>query len=250
MMPSSTAPAIPPKRDSPKLPVVMYQRWHELLFLHWSVDPGEIQGRLPDGLKVDCFDGRAWVGVVPFHMRGVRPRFLPALPGLSNFPELNLRTYVCDQQGRPGVWFFSLDTNQRMANWIARNGFHLNYQLASMRSHTHSDGRISYTSKRAGNHPPQQFDWMRYGPARIADAGSLEFFLVERYRLFAYNEKRKRLYSGRVQHTPYPIQAATLYDYSDQLFELNQLPLPGRPPDSILASPGVAVKVYPLIKAC
>ncbi len=110
----------------------MYQRWQDLLFLHWSVDPSDVACTLPRGLSVDTFDDQAWIGVVPFQMTGVRPRFFPAVPGISNFPELNLRTYVVDDQGRPGVWFYSLDTPMPLPNWIARTFFHMYYRLARM----------------------------------------------------------------------------------------------------------------------
>jgi uncharacterized protein YqjF (DUF2071 family) len=75
------------ERDLPKLPAVMYQRWAELLFLHWPVESQIVAEVLPPGLRVDTFESKAWIGLVPFSMRGVRPRFLPAVPGLSNFPE-------------------------------------------------------------------------------------------------------------------------------------------------------------------
>ena len=90
---------------------VMFQKWRELLFLHWEVDPGEIQRTLPSGLQVDTYADKAYVGIVPFYMCEVRPRFCPSLPGLSNFLEINLRTYVYDERGVAGVWFYSLDAN-------------------------------------------------------------------------------------------------------------------------------------------
>jgi len=93
----------------------MYQRWRRLLFLHWDWDVAAVQATLPAGLTVDPWEGRAWLGVVPFRMEGVRPRFLPAMGGLSNFPELNVRTYVRDERGRAGVWFYSLDCAQPIA---------------------------------------------------------------------------------------------------------------------------------------
>ncbi len=84
----------------------MYQKWRELLFVHWTFDPDEIQATLPPGLRVDTFEGRAYVGVVPFYMRDIRPRFCPPLPWISDFLELNLRTYVFEESsGTPGVWF-------------------------------------------------------------------------------------------------------------------------------------------------
>ncbi len=95
----------------------MYHSWQDLLFLHWTFKPDLIQQLLPPGLHVDTFDGHAWLGVVPFFMRNIRPWWCPAIPGLSHFQELNLRTYVVDEQGTPGVWFLSLD-----ADWRWRSG--------------------------------------------------------------------------------------------------------------------------------
>jgi uncharacterized protein len=94
---------------------VMFQRWLHLLFLHWPVEPRTIQSTLPPGLQVDTFSGQGWIGIVPFFMRGVRPVGLPSIVGPSNFLELNLRTYVRDRDGRPGIWFYSLDANQPLA---------------------------------------------------------------------------------------------------------------------------------------
>jgi uncharacterized protein len=110
----------------------MYQQWRDLLFLHWEYSTATIQATLPDGLYVDTFDGKAYLGVVPFFMRNIRPRYLPTVPGISNFMELNLRTYVHDREGVPGVWFYSLDANQHLAVKIARRFFHLPYVFAHM----------------------------------------------------------------------------------------------------------------------
>jgi uncharacterized protein YqjF (DUF2071 family) len=232
----------------PAQSVVMYQRWEDLLFLHWPVAPEVVAEILPPGLRVDTFDGQAWIGVVPFSMRAVRPRFLPAVKGLSHFPELNLRTYVVDEQGRPGVWFYSLDTPKRLANWIARTFFNLNYRLAQM--HLHQQGAcIKYSSKLWMGEEwdePQKYEWERIGEATSASPGSLEFFLVERYRLFAYNQKTERLFTGSVHHAPYRVQSVTLSHYTKRLFELNGMAEPDGPPASVLASAGVDVRIYPM----
>jgi uncharacterized protein YqjF (DUF2071 family) len=90
----------------------MAMEWHDLLFMHWPLPPATLRPLIPPALKLDTFDGWAWIGIVPFEMRGVRPRLAPSLPGLSRFCELNVRTYVT-AGGKPGVWFFSLD-----AAWI------------------------------------------------------------------------------------------------------------------------------------
>ena len=113
---------------------VMYQRWSELLFLHWRWEVEDLQRRLPEGLHVDLHEGEAWLGVVPFFMDRVRPRFLPAVPWVSWFRELNVRTYVHDDEGRPGVWFFSLDCEQPVAVRLARWLFRLPYFDAAMKA--------------------------------------------------------------------------------------------------------------------
>jgi uncharacterized protein YqjF (DUF2071 family) len=236
------------ERARPAGSPVMYQRWQELLFLHWSVDPSVVTRTLPRGLSVDTFEGRAWIGVVPFEMRNVRPRFLPALPGISNFPELNLRTYVVDEQGRPGVWFYSLDTPKSLPNWIARTFFHLNYRLARMQVATNR-GTIDYRSElsRGGDSGrTQRYSWKREGAVFEAEPDSLEFFLAERYRLFAHDPKRERILTGQVHHVPYPLQGVNLGEFSNHLFETNHLEAPLGPPQSAIASAGVDVAIYPM----
>ena len=237
------------ERDLPKLPTIMYQRWEELLFLHWAFDPRIIAKVLPPGLRVDTFDGMAWIGIVPFSMRNVRPRFLPPVPGLSNFPELNLRTYVVDKHGRPGVWFYSLDTPKRLPNWIARTFFHLNYRLARIQIEDKASLRSYRSELWMGTDwdTPQEYEWKRVGETFNAEPGSLDFFLAERYRLFAYNKKKTQLMSGQVHHEPYPLQQVNLECYSKRLFALNGLSKPGNSPVSLLASAGVDIQISPMI---
>jgi uncharacterized protein YqjF (DUF2071 family) len=215
------------------------------------MDPERIALDLPPGLQVDTYDGRAWLGVVPFRMEGVRPRFLPPLKGLSSFPELNLRTYVHDAAGRPGVWFYSLDTPKRLPNWIARTFFHLNYRLARMAVHANA-GRIHYQSelwKDGVWDTPQKYTWSGQGETFLAEPGSLDFFLAERYRLFAYNPKKRKLSMGRVHHGPYPLQRVELEVFSTRLFALSGLDEPAVAPESVLASPGVNVEIFSMESA-
>jgi uncharacterized protein YqjF (DUF2071 family) len=110
---------------------VMAQIWHDLLFAHWPVPQAVLRPRIPAQLAVDTFDGQGWLGVVPFRMSGVRLRGTPRVPWLSAFPELNVRTYVV-ADGKPGVWFFSLDAGNAIAVAIARAWFHLPYFRARM----------------------------------------------------------------------------------------------------------------------
>ena len=232
--------------DSP----VMYQKWSELLFLHWSFDPKIVAETLPEGLFVDTFGDKAWIGLVPFFMEKVRPRFLPSLPSISNFQELNLRTYVVDREGRPGVWFYSLDTPHHLPNWIARRFFHLNYQLACMSAIRCGQEIIYQSCRHSRSHQKeiQTFHWSREGSSYQATPNSLEFFLVERYRLFSWNPVSKICYTGKVHHQPYPIQDVDLKKYSTLLFSLNGLKEPIGKPVSVLASKGVPVTIYPLKK--
>src|SRR5690348_8078357 len=102
----------------------MQQIWHDLLFAHWPIAPETLRPLVPSQLPLDLFEGQCWVGVIPFHMSGVRARLLPPVPGLSRFPELNVRTYVT-LQNKPGVFFFSLDATNLPAVCAARIFYHL-----------------------------------------------------------------------------------------------------------------------------
>src|SRR6187549_534040 len=126
---------------------IMTQTWNDLLFAHWPVDAAVLRERVPASFELDLFDGQAWIGVVPFHMTNVAPRFVPALPGVSAFPELNVRTYVT-VGGKPGVFFFSLDAGNALAAGAARALLNLPYYSAAMSVVT-ANGRIAYTSRRS-----------------------------------------------------------------------------------------------------
>ena len=107
---------------------VMMQGWKNLTFVHWSYHPAVVQRRLPPGLAVDTFEGRAWVGLVAFHMEDIRLPLLPALPYLGTFPETNVRTYVRGPDGRPGVWFDSLDITRLIPVLVALGTYRLPYR--------------------------------------------------------------------------------------------------------------------------
>jgi uncharacterized protein YqjF (DUF2071 family) len=179
----------------------MTQIWRDLLFAHWRVRAAAVRPLVNRRLELDTFDGEAWISVTPFHM-SVRPRGMPILPGMSALPELNCRTYV-RTEGKPGVFFFSLDTASRAAVVGARAGYHLPYFHARMRV-TKCDGTISYSSHRG------QSGWQaEYGPnAPVAPASpeTLEHWLTERYCL--YTAWRDGVYRGEIHHAPWPLQRA------------------------------------------
>jgi len=197
---------------------VMNQRWDKLLFLHWQVDADEIAQQLPPGLSVDLHEGKAWLGVVPFFMRKIRPAGGPSLPWISNFLELNVRTYVVDENGTPGVWFFSLDTDRWLARTVARQFFKLPYFWAKMSASVDVDGWVHYRTLRReamdGHSDDAEYRYRGVGDDRPAAEGSLEFFLLERYLLFAWNRTKGQLLSGRVWHTPYRYQDVELPRWS------------------------------------
>src|SRR5215470_11526964 len=146
----------------PTSPWIMAQSWHDLLFAHWPVDPAVLRSRIPAKLTIDTFDGSAWLGIVPFRMSGVRLRATPALPWLSAFPELNVRTYVT-AEGKPGVFFFSLDAANPVAVAAARRFFHLPYFRARMSCRPDGDG-IRYASQRTHRGAPSAELRGRYRP--------------------------------------------------------------------------------------
>ncbi len=228
---------------------VQHQRWLDLLFLHWRVPVSMLRPLIPAALEVDTFEGEAFVGVVPFTMRGVRPVWAPAVPGVSNFHETNVRTYVHHQGRDPGVWFFSLDAANRLAVWIARTFWHLPYHHAAMSLERLSDGSVRYTSDRRAPPPlPARCD-VTYRPTGVpmdAKPGTLEHFLAERYVLYA-DTGGGDLRLGRVHHAPYPLQPAQVIDWDESLLVAAGIARPAGEPMAHFAS-GVDVEVFALEK--
>jgi uncharacterized protein YqjF (DUF2071 family) len=194
----------------PSSPWLMTMSWCDLAFLHWRVDAAVLRALVPKALPLDLYDGEAFVGVVPFRMEHVSARFLPDLPGVSAFPELNVRTYVV-VDGQPGVYFFSLDATQPLAIWGARTFFHLNYLKADMRCVAEGDdvdAPIVYACDRVDGRGGAAAFHARYGPrgpVRESAPGSLEAFLSERYCLYTVDDDGRPL-RGHIQHRRWPLQ--------------------------------------------
>ncbi|QNN25520.1 DUF2071 domain-containing protein [Planctomycetales bacterium ZRK34] len=204
--------------------------WHDLLFAHWRVDPEQMRRWIPQRLSIDTFDGAAYIGVIPFHMSGIRRRGCVKVPTTHAFAELNVRTYVTDgsgagKPGYPGVWFFSLDAASRLAVWAARRWYRLNYQLARMRV-TLDDEWVRYASVRPRTapclhevHDPDaslrsasgmvEFagHYRPTGEAFVAEPGTLEDWLTARWCLYAA-DRRGRVYRGEIDHDPWSLQTA------------------------------------------
>ncbi len=246
----------------------MHQSWGKLLFIHWAIDAEVLRPLIPAQLSIDTFDGKAWIGVVPFTMWGIRASFLPPIPGTSAFHELNVRTYV-HYDGVPGVWFFSLDATNSLAVWGARTFYHLPYFNAAMKLRQTSN-RIDYSSARRDelNYAKffaadrdgfaADFDSDRFrnlpraelnvswttGEARAESiSGSLEFFLTERYCLYAFH--RGRIYRSRIFHQPWPLQSATVDSLESTMIESLGIPQPEGQPLLHYAE-SIAVDIWPL----
>jgi uncharacterized protein len=189
----------------------MTQTWHDLLFAHWPLPHAVMRPLVPTQLTLDTFDGHCWVGVIPFHMSGIRGRTLPLLPGLSSFPELNVRTYVT-YGGKPGVYFFSLDAANLPAVWAARRFYHLPYFHAAMSSNE-LGGNIHYRSRRFRGAAEFRGRYRRTSAIRLREKDSIDPWLTERYCL--YTTHRSQVYRGEIHHQPWPLQDAAAE------FELN-----------------------------
>ncbi len=232
-----------------------YQSWRKLLFVHWRVPAADIAKLLPQELTVDTFDGDAWVGLVPFTMHGIRPRWAPAIPGISNFHETNVRTYVHCNGAKPGVWFFSLDATQSLAVRIARWKWHLPYFRSSLGLSREGD-LVRYQGTRHWPEPSNASytldakvdSALASLPGEIEDGlavpGSLTHFLAERYYLYS-QAKNGSIYRGQVSHAPYQLQEAQLEHLCESLLATAGIEATNAPAN-VLYSEGVDTKIYPL----
>lgn len=213
-----------------KRPWVLRMRWLNLLFAHWPVDAQQLQALLPRGLELDLFDGEAWLGIVPFTMADVAPRGIPALGRFSQFPEINVRTYV-RHGDLPGIHFLSLDAASRPTVEGARRVFHLPYFRARMSSER-EDGRIVYRTERVDRRgPPAAFaaSYRPTGPVEPSARGSLEAWLTVRKRLFSA-DRRGRIWRTEIDHGPWPLQPAEAEIGLDSMAAAHGLVLPDRSP--------------------
>lgn len=232
-----------------------HHTWSNLLFLHWQVPAYELESKVPESLTIDTFNGKAWVGLVLFHMSGVRPWWFPAVPGISSFHETNVRTYVHRDGEDPGVWFFSLDASSSLAVSIAQRRWNLPYYSAEMK--LKRDGRhLEYAGERLvpGDVGPNYSVTAEIGdalsqlnkdiPDGQAVPGTLEYFLAERYLLYA-TDPEGRLYKGQVHHKPYPLCEARVLNAKETMLDASDISVGGEM-EHVVFSEGVDVDVFPL----
>lgn len=222
----------------------MAQSWHDLLFAHWPMAPEGLRHLIPSQLALETFDGRYWVGVVPFWMSGVRARGVPAIPGVSRFPELNVRTYVT-YGGKPGVYFFSLDAASRLAVRTARAVYHLPYFYANMKAESGGE-EIVYRSLRHDAAAEFRGRYRPIAPVELRKPGTLEHFLSERYCL--YTVHKSEVYRGEIHHVPWPLQDASAHISVNSMASAAGIVLPDANPVLHFAK-RLDVLIWPLRRA-
>jgi uncharacterized protein len=213
----------------PEGPWLMTQTWHDLLFAHWPVHGDVLRDLVPSEFPVDLFDGNAWLGVVPFHMTNVAPRGVPSLPWISEFPELNVRTYV-RVSDKPGIYFFSLDAGSGLAVQAAKSLLNLPYFAAEMNVLPNGD-TIEYDSQRESPSVAATFSasYGPVGPVFEAIRGSLEYFLTERYCLYNLDH-RGAPYRLEIHHPAWQLQPAQAAFTRNTMAEAVGVPLPNVQP--------------------
>lgn len=231
----------------PSEPWLMAQTWKDLLFAHWPVQPERLRPLLPRAIPLDVREGIAWVGVTAFRVSAARLRGVPHLPGITAFPELNVRTYTTID-GKPGIWFLSLDAASVLAVVGARRTYRLPYFKARMEC-SERGGWIEYRSRRASRDGEPAALAGRYrptGPEAPAPPGSLAHWLTERYCLYTLDEHGD-VFRADIHHPPWPLRPA------EAAFELNTMAEPYglelHPPPALLHfAPRQDVLIWPLVR--
>jgi len=213
---------------APMTPWVMTQRWNDLLFLHYEIPPEKLRPLVPEVFTVDTFQHRAWVSVTPFWINHLRPPGIPSLPWISQFAELNVRTYVTFG-GKPGVYFFSLDASHLSAVWGARVFYRLPYWHAAMKVRGRRSPEVEYRSKRTHGPRPAEFRaiYRPVGATGRAYPETVEHFLTERYCL--YSVSGRRLYRADIHHLPWELQAADTALEHNNMAVTAGIDLPAKP---------------------
>jgi uncharacterized protein len=217
-----------------------YQRWDDMLFVHWDVPADVLRRAVDPRLEIDTFDGRAFVSLTPFTMRNARLRFTPPLPTVSRFEEVNLRTYV-RHRDKAGVWFFSLDAASPIAALMGRGLFGLPYAFSKARRSRNGEERHYELERRSGG--PNATLRSTWEPGRelgAPPAGTIEHFLVERYCLFS-RTLGGALLRVDVEHSPWILREARVLQMDESLSKAAQLPGPADGGRWAHASDGVDV---------
>ncbi len=195
-----------------------YQEWNNALFLHWEVETSELQRFVPKELEIDLYEGKAWVSVVLFAMDNIRPRLLPAFPPISNFTEINVRTYVKNGH-QAGVYFLSIEGSKRLSCKLAKAISGLPYRYSKM-----SSSKDTYTSKNKKQNDNLSFEF-KVGET-LNTKCELDVWLTERYAL--YQDITGGLAQFELHHLPWEINSVELSQFEFDYPKFKRL-LPGFP---------------------
>tara|TARA_B100000767_G_scaffold202423_1_gene189312 strand:+ start:270 stop:1004 length:735 start_codon:yes stop_codon:yes gene_type:complete len=220
----------------------LVQEWRNLSFMHWEVDIDKLRPHIPEGLEIDLFEGKAYVGTIPFLMKNVRPRLLPTVPGISTFPEFNVRTYVT-KNGKPGVLFLTLEAQSRVTCWYAPLSYGLPYRYAKCQLDITPE-KYSWKSKRSSDGVELEGECIAIGEKRQAEKGTLEEFLFERYSL--YTEHKGKLKMAYTLHAPWTFRDAEARVVKNSLTESYDLGIDVMNPQHVHLSEGVYVHTWPI----
>ena len=226
----------------PNRPFAISQEWRELTFMHWKVDPERLKPHLPDGLEIDLFDGEAYVGVIPFVMKNVRPRGLPSVLGISTFAEFNVRTYVI-KDGQAGVFFLTLDAKSLVTCFYAPRAYGLPYRYAKANVKYEGES-LQWRSRRSSDGAELIGSTSNKGPLQSSDSNTLEHYFFERYCL--YTEHQGCIRRAYVYHQPWSFTEAEVNLESNSLLESYNMGLDALSPDLIHYSQGLLVKTWPI----
>ena len=217
---------------------VMKQQWRDLAYIHWEYEPEEVQALLPAGIEVDTFDGKAWVGLIPFSMRNISFPLIPPVPYFGSFPEVNVRTYV-KRNGVPGVWFFSLDVNRLIPAFFARATYFIPYCWGKA-SHKKTEAKLLTSVARRWPSKSSSHIELSIGE-RIESPSELAHFLSARWGLFSQGFGGRLRYAP-VDHEQWELYSASIDMLDDKLVTAAGLPAP-RGEAHVMFSPGVSVRI-------
>ena len=190
-----------------------YQEWNNALFLHWNVDPNTLKKFIPSDLEIDLFEGEAWVSVVVFTMEKIRPRFLPAFDPISNFQEINIRTYV-QYKGKAGVYFLSIEAEKLLSCLIAENLSKLPYRYSTIKRNENS---IISKNLKTGDYFGVKFE---VGD-KLVSKSNIDIWLTERYALF--QDYKHRINCYEIHHLEWPISKVTTSDLQVKYSRFDEL---------------------------
>lgn len=184
---------------------IMRQSWRNLLFIHWPIPPEIIRPYIPSSLQIDLFNSTAWIGGVVFDMFGIYPRGLSSVSLTSKFSEVNVRTYV-QHDGKPGVYFLSLDVGDWASLTIAKRWYRLPYHPADISIQKRGQ-TFYYESIRKGKNSSlvSKGTYTPVSDIFFPKEGTLDHWLTERYCLYSTNH-RDNIYCGEIHHRPWPLQ--------------------------------------------